>query len=124
MVSRESLYFLTALMVSYWATRAIGNPNQSSTALLVGILIPAAICLARAAFVKAPPRTVSVIRRGIFQVLMAAALICLLVCDVGAGLLLGFNTNSPLAWVVIGVLGVMYVLFFGLAQWAGFKSIQ
>lgn len=123
-VGREWLYFTTALGISYGATRAVGNPNQSAAALLVGILIPAAICLTRAALVKSPPRDVSAFRRALFQVLMGAALVCLLVCDVVVGLILGYSVSHMIAWAAVSLLGVMYIFFFCLAQWIGFGSIQ
>lgn len=121
--ARECLYLITAMMASYWATRLIGNPSTSTTAMLVAFLIPAAICLLRASYLKWPPAGAGWFRRQSYQMVMAVALICLLLCDVAVGMLLN-NPSVPFGiWIIIGLLGLLYLLLFCLALRIGFGPL-
>lgn len=66
--------------------------------------------------VSSPPAELSVVRRVLFQVLLAVALIVLLVFEFAIGQIAGLNRASPDALGLLFVLGVTYVFLYCLAH--------
>ena len=93
----------------------IGNGQPGGLGFAASLLIPIVFCLLRAAMVSSPPAELSVVRRGLFQVLLAVALIMLLVFEFAIGQIVA-NRISPDALGLLFVLGVSYVFLYCLAH--------
>ena len=94
----------------------IGNGNPGKLRFAASLLIPIVFCLLRAAMVSSPSTERSAVRRGLFLVLIAVALIALLVFEFTIGQIVGLNRISPDAVGLLFVLGVTYVFLYGLAH--------
>jgi len=93
-----------------------GNGQPGGLGFAAALLLPIVFCLLRAAMISSPPPELSVVRRGLFQIVLAVALIVLLVFEFAIGQMAGLNRVSPDALGLLVVLGVTYVFLYCLAH--------
>lgn len=106
--------FIGALVAC--AGNLFGNGNPGGLGFAASLLLPIVFCLLRAAMISSPPAELAVVRQGLFQVLLAVALIVLLVFEFAIGQIAGLNGVSPDALGLLFVLGVTYVFLYCLAH--------
>lgn len=111
-IVRETLILLLGGAVSCLAGFLAGPAGKNASGLLLAILTPIGFCLARAAMVRLDTRRTPAWRQVAAQVVLAAALVALLLFELGVALAAGAPRVPPLLGLVFGVLGLAYVLLF------------
>lgn len=106
---RESTVLVIGVAVSFIAS-LFGDAGRDFGALAAAILIPIAFCLVRAAMIRFPREQLPPLRRGAFQTVTGAALVSLLVFEMGVAMFAGAADIPLVWWIVVAGFGVSYVL--------------
>lgn len=96
-----------------------GQPRQQNFPFanpLAALFIPIIVCLVRVGFVRMPSPNASKLRSILYQITIALALILLLLYEIGMGLFIGAIGIPLVAWLVVAGFGMLYVIFFCLAE--------
>ena len=115
LIFRETLVLCLGVIVAAAAAticRLWGNKLE----LLPGVVVPILFCLGRASLVSNCPKIATAIRRVLYQLLRAFALIMLFLFEIGVGLFIDAKDIPMAVWAVIGGFGVTYIAFVYFAE--------
>ncbi len=115
---RESIVLLLGLAVVAAASAIIGDAGDGAS-LAVAIVMPIGFCLFRAAVVRPACWHISGLRRLGYKIVVAAALVLLLVFEMGVEMFFGAGNLPIEVWVILAATGAAYLLLFCLAQYLG-----
>jgi len=102
----------------------MGNAGRNIVFLAAAVLVPIGFCVARAALLDGLPPTVPALRRIFAQLVTAAALVVLLVFEMGVAMLAGAAGIPADVWVFLGAVATAYVGLMISADVVGGRSLK
>lgn len=106
LINECSLLLLGIAVVFATAPAAKGPGNINP---LIVLFLAIILCLVRASMTKRPDPDLSMRRRVASQVILAMALVLLMLFEIAFGMMVNFAQVPPAAWLVVCLVGVVYL---------------